>query len=300
MPVAQVIDLCLPKDDYSFTIVDGTIVIKEKPLLEKFSFNPGEEPPPPIDVHGKVLNEKGEAIEGVTVTVKGTRKATVTDANGEFTLKAVNENATLVFTSINVETYEVAINNRRELSNISLKTRISAMGDVTVGASTGYQTISKERATGAFDVVGRDILDKRPVADISTALQGLVSGLQAKENLDGTMEFLIRGTSSLYGGIRPLVVVDGFPITGSDFSTINPNDVESITVLKDAAAASIWGARSANGVIVITTKKPKVGRDKITVELNAFTRVSNMIDLDQVMSQATSLDQMSVNIKIGT
>ena len=175
MPVAQVIDLCLPKDDYSFTIVDGTIVIKEKPLLEKFSFNPGEEPPPPIDVHGKVLNEKGEAIEGVTVTVKGTRKATVTDANGEFTLKAVNENATLVFTSINVETYEVAINNRRELSNISLKTRISAMGDVTVGASTGYQTISKERATGAFDVVGRDILDKRPVADISTASQVICS-----------------------------------------------------------------------------------------------------------------------------
>ena len=83
-----------------------------------------------------------------------------------------------------------------------------------------------------------------------------------------------------------------FRLSGSDFSTINPNDVESITVLKDAAAASIWGARSANGVIVITTKSPRAGKDKMVVEVNAFTRISKMIDLDQVMSQATSADQV--------
>ncbi|MDB5231563.1 MAG: SusC/RagA family TonB-linked outer membrane protein [Chitinophagaceae bacterium] len=136
------------------------------------------------------------------------------------------------------------------------------------------------------------MLDRRPVTDISTALQGLVPGLQAKENLDGSMEFLIRGTSSIYASRSPLVVVDGFPISGSDFSTINPNDVETITVLKDAAAASIWGARSANGVIVITTKRPRVGRDKMTVEINAFTKIYNNIDLDQVMSQANSADHV--------
>ena len=100
------------------------------------------------------------------------------------------------------------------------------------------------------------MLSSRPTADLSTALQGLVAGMQATEKEDGSIDFLIRGSSSLYADKKPLLVVDGFPIQG-DFSSINPNDVESVTVLKDAAAASIWGARSANGVIVVTTKKVK-------------------------------------------
>ncbi|MDD4107934.1 MAG: TonB-dependent receptor, partial [Prolixibacteraceae bacterium] len=123
-------------------------------------------------------------------------------------------------------------------------------------------------------------------------MEGLIPGLQSKENLDGSMNFLIRGSGSLYASKQPLVVVDRFPISGSDFSTINPNDVESVTVLKDAAAASIWGARSANGVIVVTTKRPKAGKDKISVEANFFTRISRMIDLDQVMNQASSEDHI--------
>ena len=90
-------------------------------------------------------------------------------------------------------------------------------------------------------------------------LQGVVAGMQSTENEDGSVNFLIRGTSSLYANTEPLVVVDGFPIEGT-FSSINPNDVESVTVLKDAAAASIWGARSANGVIVVTTKKREAGQ----------------------------------------
>lgn len=303
MPVAQAIKFCLMQDDYSFRLSEGSIVIRQKPVFEDYATDPGEAPPPPINVHGRVLNDKGEPVEGITVTIKGTKKATFTDANGEFTLKGVNGGATLVFTGVNVETYELTVNNKTELA-VSLKTKTAAMNDLTVTANTGYQTISRERATGSFEVVGRQVLDKRPVSDVSTALQGLVPGLQAKENLDGTMEFLIRGTSSIYAGKGPLVVVDGFPVTGtvidpvtgartgSDFSNINPNDVESITVLKDAAAASIWGARSANGVIVITTKRPKAGRDKMTVEVNAFARIYNNIDLDQVMSQATSSDQI--------
>lgn len=246
--------------------------------------------PPVTDLKGRVVNEKGLPVEGVTVTVKGKRNATATNTNGEFVLSGVDKNATLVFSGVNVELFELKVDGKTNFGTISIKTKTTELAEVTITASTGYQTISKERAPGAFDVVGRDVLDKRPVSNISTALQGLVAGLQAKENLDGTMEFLIRGTSSLYSGRQPLVVVDGFPIIGTDFSNLNPNDVESITVLKDAAASSIWGARAANGVIVITTKRPKAGKDKITVELNAFTKISNMIDLDQVMSQANTAD----------
>ena len=273
---------------FTFRIVDQTIVLTPKPVLpdgvntENIVFF--------IDLHGRVVNEKGDPVPGVTITVKGTKKATATDDNGIFELKGVDRNAILIFSGVNVETYELKVDGKTDFGDIGLKTKITLGEAITVTASTGYQTISKERATGAFDVVGRDILDKRPVSNISTALQGLVAGLQSKENLDGSMEFLIRGTSSLYGEKKPLVVVDGFPIVGTDFSNLNPNDVESITVLKDAAAASIWGARAANGVIVITTKRPRTGREKMTVEVNAFTRVSKMIDLDQVMSQASTPD----------
>jgi TonB-linked SusC/RagA family outer membrane protein len=285
--VGDVLKICFKDLPLTFTIIEQTIVVK--PVIKEEDI-PTEESLA-IDVKGRVVNDKGEPVEGVTVTVKGKRNATFTNANGEFSLIGVDRNATLVFSGVNVESYELKVDGKTEFGTISLKTKVTSGAEIVVTtASTGYQTISKERATGSFDVVGRDMLDKRPVSNISTALQGLVAGLQAKENLDGSMEFLLRGTSSLYSSRGPLVVVDGFPINGADFSSMNPNDVESITVLKDAAASSIWGARSANGVIVITTKRPRAGRDRMTVELNAYTRISKMIDLDQVMSQAKSSD----------
>ena len=140
--------------------------------------------------------------------------------------------------------------------NVVLEPENKALEEVVV---TGYQTISKERATGSFDKVSVEVLNSRPSSDLSNMLQGVVAGMQSTENEDGSVNFLIRGTSSLYANTEPLVVVDGFPIEGT-FSSINPNDVESVTVLKDAAAASIWGARSANGVIVVTTKKREAGQ----------------------------------------
>ena len=288
--VDDVLKLCFNNLPLTFTILERTIVVKLLEINSELDIAIEPPPPPLLDLIGRVINEKGEPVEGVTVTVKGKRNATATNANGEFVLNGVDKNATLVFSGVNVESYELKVDGKTDFGSINLKTKVTEGPEITLTASTGYQTISKERATGSFDVVGRDVLDKRPVSNISTALQGLVAGLQAKENLDGTMEFLIRGTSSLYAGRQPLVVVDGFPIIGTDFSNLNPNDVESITVLKDAAASSIWGARAANGVIVVTTKRPRVGKDKINVEVNAFTRISRMIDLDQVMSQASTAD----------
>ena len=286
--IEQALKAVLKGKELTYVISGETVVIKES---EKQLSEQQNSPPPSIDIRGRVVNDKGEPVDGVTVTVKGTKKATFTNASGEFILKGIDGGATLVFTGVQIETYELAVNNRTEIA-VHLKPKLMSMEDVAVIASTGYQTISKERATGAFDVVDRKTLDKRPVSDLSTALQGMVAGLQAKENVDGTMNFLLRGAGSMYGATAPLIVIDGFPVTGNDFSNINPNDVETVTVLKDAAAASIWGSRAANGVIVVTTKRPK-GREKVSVEVNAFTRVSNKINLNQVMNVASSADQIA-------
>ncbi len=288
-PVTTVLQECFKGQPLDYSIQNNTIVIIEKPVTG--SVVGPESLPPPIDIKGRVVNEKGEPVAGITVAVKGTKNATATNNNGEFSLTGIDINATLVFTGVNVETYELKVGGKTDLGSVGLKTRTTTGETVSVVASTGYQTISRERATGSYDVVGPDVLSKRPVSNLSTALQGVVAGMQAKENADGSVSFLIRGTSSLYGETRPLVVVDGFPVADIDFSTINPNDVLSVTVLKDAAAASIWGARAANGVIVITTKKPKLG--KLSIDVNAFTRISSYTDLDQVLTQANSVDHVN-------
>lgn len=285
MPVAELINLCLPKEDYSFKIVDGTIVIRDK-TDENDSVNELFNIPPPIHVHGKVVNEKGEPLEGVTVQVKGTQRATFTNANGEFDLDEVNGSVTLVFSGINVESKQVPVNNRSTI-NVTLVTRVTAMGDVTVVANTGFQTISRERSTGAYDVISGEQLEK-PTINIAQRLIGTTPGLLGKLDVDGNPEFTIRGMTSLYASSQPLVVVDGFPIQG-DFNSINPNDVESITVLKDAAAASIWGARSANGVIVVVTKRAKKGMP-LKVTANIFTRIGKKFDLDYVRPLASSAE----------
>ncbi len=281
--VEEAISQSLLSTGFSFRIVNKTIVLnpKDEDLAVKID---KPETPPAIDISGRVVNEKGEPIEGVTVTVKGTKIGTATNANGEFVLPGVNKSAKLVFSGVNVETMEVSVNNKTSI-NVTLKIKVSEMSEVSVVVNTGFQTISKERATGSFNVISKEQLDK-PTINISQRLIGTTAGMQGKLDVDGNPTFQIRGQSSLYAQQQPLIVVDGFPVQG-DFTSINPNDVESITVLKDAAAASIWGARSANGVIVITTKSAKKGTP-LKVELSAFTRIGKKFDLDYVRPLAPS------------
>ncbi|MCK7554026.1 TonB-dependent receptor plug domain-containing protein [Chitinophaga sedimenti] len=148
------------------------------------------------------------------------------------------------------------------------------LSTVTV-VNTGFQQLNKERATGSFGYIDKEQLG-RPTTNIASRIIGTTAGVQAKLDVDGNPTFEIRGKSSLYATASPLVVVDGFPISG-DFNTINPNDVESVTILKDAAAASIWGARSANGVIVVTTKKGQKGTP-LRVDFSAFTKMGGKFD----------------------
>ena len=237
----------------------------------------------PVDIAGTVFDENGDGLIGVSVFVPGTNSGTITDVDGRYSIKATPGDL-LTFTFVGMADKAIKVTPNTKTLNVNLEPATTALNEVVV---TGYQTISKERATGAFDIISKEQLSK-PTANIASRLIGTTSGLQAKTDINGDPTFEIRGQTSLIANAQPLIVVDGFAIEG-DFKSINPNDVESITVLKDAAASSIWGARSANGVIVIVTKKGAQDKKKgLHVEVSSFLKVAPKANLDYALSQASS------------
>lgn len=259
----EVLNLCFKNQPFSYELIGKTVVLKPIAPVVINSDNLLLAPPP-IDVKGRVVNENGEAVIA-TVSVKGTRNAVTTDINGFFTIKGVDENSTLVITGVNIETYEIKVSGRNDLATISTKTRIVQGQDVQV-VSTGYQDIPKERATGSFVKIDNELINRRVSTDILSRIDGITSGLIFNTNRRQANDISIRGRSTIFANDKPLIVVDNFPYDG-DINNINPNDIESISVLKDAAAASIWGARAGNGVIVIITKKGRFNQ-ALRIELN--------------------------------
>lgn len=217
-----------------------------------------------ITVTGTVKDEDGIPLAGVNVIVKGTTYGTMTDFDGEYSLIVVGyqQNGVLVYSSLGFLDHEVKYNNQTEI-NVVLKETALSLDEIVV-VSTGYQNISRERSTGSFSNIEEEVLDQKISQDILSKIEGEVSGL-VFDNQDGPT---IRGVSTINANNDPLIVVDGFPIE-QPLSSINPNDIEKISVLKDAAAASIWGIRAANGVIVIVTKKGATGQvPRITFSTN--------------------------------
>lgn len=291
--IGTVLTDCLEGSPYTFELLDRHVVIKKRPAAPSVEVK---------EVRGKVTDEKGQPLPGVTVLLKGTTVGVVTGNDGRYKLILPgNIQPTLLFSFIGMKTREVIAHGKTEI-DVIMQEDVAQMDEVVV---TGYQTISKERATGAYSMVSAQTLEQKPSTNISSALNGLVPGLTVTNApVDGSMRFAIRGRGTLsqvsMGGTDfkadndPLIVVDGFPISGysvenDPFSTINPNDVESVTVLKDAAATSIYGARAANGVIVITTKKGKGG--KLEISADAFWSVSSQTDLDYLFNMASAENQ---------
>jgi TonB-linked SusC/RagA family outer membrane protein len=206
-----------------------------------------------ITVKGKVVDENGEALTGATVQQQGTTNGVVTDIDGNFSL-AVPADATLVISFIGYETTEVAVGGRVELGNISLASDTKELDQVVV---IGYGTQRKVDLTGSVAVVDTEEMKKVSNSNISTMLQGKVSGVQittdGQPGADPTVR--IRGIGS-FGSTAPLYVVDGVPM-GTTIRDFSPNDIETLQVLKDASAAAIYGSRAANGVVIITTKQGK-------------------------------------------
>jgi TonB-linked SusC/RagA family outer membrane protein len=274
----EALEACLKNKSLVYRVVDKTVIItrKETPASIAQATDPALLPPP-IDVHGVVKDENGKPIPGVTVLVRGTAKMTTTNEFGEFNLAGVDDGSILFFTSVNMLSTEMKV-TPKAVFQISMKTKITQLEDVSIEVSNGYQTLPRERVTGSFSVITAKDLEKIPAPNLIQRLEGLATGLQATiysgdnsyvyqgltQGINSTTRNIgvtdyainVRGNTTLLGEKMPLIVVDGFP-TEIDMKSINPSDIEQITILKDAAAASIWGARAANGVIVITTKKGK-------------------------------------------
>ncbi|MDO1449389.1 TonB-dependent receptor [Rhodocytophaga aerolata] len=223
-----------------------------------------------ITIRGNVT-EEGTPLPGVNVILKGTSNGTVTDANGAYTL-SVPSNGTLSFSYIGYVTEDVAINGRT-IIDISLAPDIKSLNEVVV---VGYGTQRKIETTGAIASVKAAEITQTPVVNVAQGLQARAAGVQITQNSaapGGNISVRIRGTNSINGTSEPLYVIDGIQISNgggvnevSPLSSINPNDIESVEVLKDASATAIYGARGANGVILITTKRGKAGASRVTYE----------------------------------
>lgn len=217
-------------------------------------------------VSGVVQDVTGMPLTGVSVVIKGTRQGVVTDLDGRFRMD-VPEGSILVFSYIGMEPVEIRVGNRKEL-NVILKENAASLDEVVV---IGYGTVKKSNLSGAVSSVSSKDLQKLPAANLSQALQGNAPGLyslQSSRDPGATVSLNIRGDNSFIGG-DPLFIVDGFPIaSGGGVNAINPNDIELVSILKDASSTAIYGARAANGVILITTKSGKIG--KTTLEVNAY------------------------------
>lgn len=289
----QVLDICFSNQPLGFSIVDSIIVIKQ---LERSSSSKQAEDhiPPLLTVKGRVVDEKGVPQGGITVSLKGTARAVSTKDDGTFELAGVPENAVLVFTSVGFETYSARLTTSNPFLNITLRYKSSNLQDVVV---IGYGTARRADLTGSIETLKGSDLTKGNPTNIVSGMQGKIAGTVITQS-DGApgagLNIQIRGANSFLGGTQPLFVIDGIPyvnansdatpstISGSgEQSTVNalaflnPADIESIEILKDASATAIYGSRGANGVVIITTKKGRPGGDKVEADFN--TGISKVI-----------------------
>ncbi|THU36055.1 TonB-dependent receptor [Niastella caeni] len=232
-----------------------------------------------IVITGKITDENGSAVPGVTVQIKGTENRTVAKEDGSFSISVVTGKETLVFTSVGYGKKEIPLKGETNLF-VQLINEKNTLDDVVV---IGYGTQKKRNVTGATVSFDASKLDERPVTRVDQALVGQMAGVAVKQTsgaLGKGFSVQVRGTGSITAGNEPLYVIDGFPLAtaapnaagnyanGNPLDNMNPNDIESIQVLKDAAAAAIYGSRAANGVVIITTKRGKSG--KVKIDFNSY------------------------------
>lgn len=215
-----------------------------------------------ITVKGKVTDSSGEALIGVTVQVQGTTTGTVTDIDGNFSLPNVPPNAILEASYVGMQTRLIEVAGRTSI-NITLIEDAELLDEVVVIA---YGTQKARSVTGAMSRINTDELVDMPVANITQKMQGKFAGVQILNNSgepNGNLSIRIRGQASINAGNSPLIVIDGFP-SSSGLETVSPDEIESISILKDAASTTLYGSRAANGVILVTTKQGRIGKTDIS------------------------------------
>ncbi len=243
-------------------------------------------------VSGKITDASGNGLPGVSLLVKGSRISTITDLNGEYSINIPDNKSILIFSSVGYTTQEITVGNRTNL-NVILQSDIKTLDEVVV---VGYGTQKKSDVTAAVATVNVKNLEKQPAGNLGTLLQGQVAGVTVSAgsgNPGGNPVILIRGVNS-FNKQSPLYVIDGIPL---DYSfDINPSDIETISVLKDASASTIYGARASAGVIIITTKKGKSGEPRINYNMYTSSNTLNQnIDLMDKFQMNKVLKQAEAN-----
>lgn len=275
---------CFKNEPLSYSIEQKTIiVVKKEPV-------PVTAPAAKIKVTGQVKDENGGTLPGVTISIKGTNTAVITDVQGNYSIEADN-NAILQFSFIGYSVKEEAINNRAVI-NVQLELNNKQLNDVVV---IGYGNQSRRDVTGAVGSVKMSNIAEEKTASLDLKLAGQLAGVtvnQVTGTPGGGVAINIRGAGSVGAGDDPLYVVDGFPLTpgfdqySNPLSTINPDDIESITVLKDAASTAIYGSRGSNGVILITTKRAKPGDASVT--LDTYTGIQTILPQSKLKMMTAS------------
>lgn len=308
----QVLKICFKDQELSYNIVDKTIVVEEKKAGKQSG-----DLSPPIDVHGRVTDSLGNPLQGASITVKGMRnKGTIADKDGNFTIKGIAPNSTIVISIVGYEEQQIKLGDRTDIV-VVLRQGITSMHDVVI--SKGYYNTSERLNTGDVSVVSGEEINKQPVTDPILALEGRVPGLYIQQTSGAPGAYstiLIMGQNSIANGSDPFYIIDGVPFSStsptspdigggmlgfpqtsgynvngvgtgsvaglSPFNLLNPADIESIEVLKDADATAIYGSRGANGVILITTRKGKAGNTR--VDANVSSGVGNVTHMIPLMN----------------
>lgn len=262
----QVLAECFRDQPLGYSIVGKTVVVKLKPA-DQLDIDAAAA----IDVRGRIIDEQGQPLQGASIQVRGSNAGTSSDANGNFVLTGVEENALLVISFSGYSSRELRASSN--MGNIVLSLSIEDLNEVTV---TGYTSYRRDKSPSASTVVSSDKINQVPGMTVDQILQGRVPGMSviSSSGQPGqSANVVIRGIGSINGSSAPLYIMDGVPIESNYFQTINPEDIESATVLKDASAKALYGSRGSNGVIIITTKKGK--RGGLSVQYNSQYGFSN-------------------------
>jgi TonB-linked SusC/RagA family outer membrane protein len=275
--VAETMRACLKNMPYSFRIVNNNILVK-KSSDAAGAIRPIEKLQDKL-IKGKVVDKSNAPIPGVSVKVKGTSIATVTNANGVYNI-SVPANGVLVFSMIGFTSKEMPVGQSQTL-NVTLAEESSALNEVVV---IGYGTQKKANITTAVSSVSAESIKERPSLNFGEAIAGQMAGVQVQQTGGAPggegLSIRVRGVGSITQSNDPLYVVDGYPMEGNAFRLLNTADIESIQVLKDASSTAIYGSRGANGVVIVTTKKGKVGPPTISVSSFAgFQELGKKMDM---------------------
>lgn len=291
--IEQVLEQCFDKQPLTYELLEKTIVVKPK-IQEAIK----EQPPlivPKNEVRGKVSDESGGGLPGVSIVLKGSQRGTTTSTDGTFTLEIDEKDAVLIFSFVGYLSKEVTVGALTAL-DVTLSVDNKALEEIVV---VGYGTVKKSDLTGSVSQVKAKELNSYPSTNVLQALSGRSAGVQVVQNTGAPgapVSVRVRGTNSIQGSNEPLYVVDGFPLSGSNPTVLNNADIENIEILKDASATAIYGSRGANGVVLITTKRGKAGKTSVDFETSYSTQsLRKRLDMMNATDYAAFYNEQAAN-----